>query len=104
MGQLLGSGNVPALSSAMATLNGVLQTTGAGALTDGATVDVASVGAVSTFTPSSSGTPSNPSAATPSNGTLATTGGPTQLLGFVGLLLLAVVVGLRWLRRPVTSN
>ncbi|MBV9412082.1 MAG: hypothetical protein JO148_10840 [Acidimicrobiia bacterium] len=104
IGQILGSGNVPALSSAMATLNGLLQTTGAGALTDGATVDVAQVGAVSTFTPSSSGTPTNPSAPTPQTGTLATTGGPTQLLGFVGLLLLAAVVGLRWLRRPVTSN
>jgi hypothetical protein len=104
VGQILGSGNVPALSSAMATLNGVLQTSGAGALADGATVDVAQVGAVSTFSPSTSSTPANPAAATPQTGTLATTGGPTQLLGFVGLLLLAAVVGLRWLRRPVTSN
>jgi hypothetical protein len=95
---------VPALSAAMATLNGAgLPTAAAGALTDGATVDVAQVGAVSTFAPTGS-TPSNPPAATPQNGTLATTGGPTQLLGLVGLLLLATVAGLRWLRRPATTN
>jgi|GEM_PF-5791702 len=101
---LAGAGNVPALSSAMATLNGLLQTAGLGALADGATVDVAQVGAVSTFSPAGAGTTSNPSASTPAPGTLATTGGPTQLLGFVGLLLLAAVVGLRRLRRPATSN
>jgi hypothetical protein len=100
---LAGGGTPPALSSAMATLNGVLATTGAGALAQGATVDVLSVGSASTFTPSSS-TPANPSAATPQNGTLAVTGGPTQVLGFIGLLLLATVAGLRWLRRPATTN
>ncbi|MBV8981305.1 MAG: hypothetical protein JO086_10430, partial [Acidimicrobiia bacterium] len=99
---LANAGNVPALSSAMATLNGLLASTGA-ALTQGATVDVLQVGAASTFTPSAS-TPSNPATATPQSGTLATTGGPTQLLGIVGLLLLATVAGLRWLRRPVTTN
>ena len=72
------------------------------ALTDGATVDVLSVGASSAFVPS--GTPANPPAATPQNGTLAVTGGPTQVLGFIGLLLLATVAGLRWLRRPATTN
>ena len=103
MGQLLGgAGNVPALSTAMATLNGVVPTRAAGALTDGATVDVLSVGASSAFVPS--GTPANPPAATPQNGTLAVTGGPTQVLGFIGLLLLATVAGLRWLRRPATTN
>jgi hypothetical protein len=101
---LAGGGTPPALSSAMATLNGVLATTGAGALAQGATVDVLSVGSASTFTPSSSSTPANPSAATPQNGTLAVTGGPTQVLGFIGLLLLATVAGLRWLRRPATTN
>ena len=99
---LANAGNVPALSSAMATLNGLLASTGA-ALTQGATVDVLQVGASSTFTPSAT-TPANPAAATPQSGTLATTGGPTQILGFVGLLLLAIVAGLRWLRRPVTTN
>jgi hypothetical protein len=99
-----GGGAPPALSSAMATLNGVLATTGAGALAQGATVDVLSVGSASTFTPSSSSTPANPSAVTPQNGTLAVTGGPTQVLGFIGLLLLATVAGLRWLRRPATTN
>ena len=99
---LANAGNVPALSSAMATLNGLLASTGA-ALTQGATVDVLQVGASSTFTPSAS-TPANPAAATPQSGTLATTGGPTQLLGIIGLLLLATVAGLRWLRRPVTMN
>jgi len=100
---LAGGGTPPALSSAMATLNGVLATTGAGALAQGATVDVLSVGSASAFTPSGS-TPTNPSAATPANGTLAVTGGPTQVLGVLGLLLLATVAGLRWLRRPATTN
>ena len=104
MGSLFGSTPVPALSTAMATLNGAgLPTTGAGALTDGATVDVLQVGASSAFIPSGT-TPANPSAATPANGTLAVTGGPTQVLGFIGLLLLATVAGLRWLRRPATTN
>jgi len=103
MSQILGSGNVPALSSQMQTLNTTLATTGA-ALTQGATVDVLSVGAASTFTPSPASTPSNPAAPTAPAGTLATTGGPTQLLGFVGLLLLATVAGLRWLRRPATTD
>ncbi|MBV8387868.1 MAG: hypothetical protein JO248_06050 [Acidimicrobiia bacterium] len=98
---LANAGSVPALSPAMATLNGLLASTGA-ALTQGATVDVLQVGASSTFQAAS--TPSNPAAATPQSGTLATTGGPTQLLGIVGLLLLATVAGLRWLRRPVTTN
>ena len=102
IGGILGAANVPALSSAMQTLNSVLATTGAGALAQGATVDVLQVGAVSTFTASSS--PSNPPAATPQSGTLAVTGGPTQVLGFVGLLLLATVAGLRWLRRPASTN
>ncbi|MBV8305734.1 MAG: hypothetical protein JOZ04_16105 [Acidimicrobiia bacterium] len=101
---LAGAGAPPALSSAMQTLNGVLATTGAGALAQGATVDVLQVGSASTFTPSASATPTNPSAATPQNATLATTGGPTQVLGFVGLLLLATVAGLRWLRRPATTD
>jgi hypothetical protein len=103
MGQLLGAGNVPPLSDSMATLNQVLQTTGAGALAQGASVDVLQVGASSAFIPSGT-TPANPSAATPANGTLAVTGGPTQVLGFIGLLLLATVAGLRWLRRPATTN
>jgi hypothetical protein len=102
MGQLLGSGNVPALSTAMATLNTLLPTSVVGALTQGATVDVLSVGASSAFVPA--GTPANPSAPTPQNGTLAVTGGPTQVLGFIGLLLLATVAGLRWLRRPATTH
>ena len=102
---LAGAGAPPALSSAMQTLNGVLATTGAGALAQGATVDVLQVGSASTFTPSpASATPTNPSAATPQNASLATTGGPTQVLGFVGLLLLATVAGLRWLRRPATTD
>jgi hypothetical protein len=101
MSQILGSANVPVLSTAMATLNTALQTTNA--LGTGATVDVLQVGAASTFTPSPA-TPSNPTAATPQSGTLATTGGPTQILGFVGLLLLATVAGLRWLRRPASTN
>jgi hypothetical protein len=100
---LAGGGTPPALSSAMATLNGVLATTGAGALAQGATIDVLSTGAASAFVPAGTN-PSNPSAATPQNGTLAVTGGPTQILGIVGLLLLATVAGLRWLRRPVTTN
>jgi hypothetical protein len=100
MSQILGSANVPVLSTAMATLNTALNTTNA--LGTGATVDVLQVGAASTFTPSSAST--NPPAATPQSGTLATTGGPTQILGFVGLLLLATVAGLRWLRRPATTN
>jgi len=104
MNQILGSGNVPALSTAMSTLNGLLQTTSTGALADGATVDVLGVGAASQFVPASSTTPANPSAPSAPAGTLATTGGPTQLLGLVGLLLLATVAGLRWLRRPATSN
>src|SRR5205814_9184923 len=99
MDQLFGSTPVPPLSAAMQTLNGVLQTSSLG---DGATVDVLSVGSTSAFVPAS--TPSNPSAPTPPAGTLATTGGPTQILGFVGLLLLATVAGLRWLRRPASSN
>jgi len=99
MGQILGSSNVPVLSTAMATLNGLI---GANALGTGATVDVLQVGAASTFTPAA--TPTNPPAATPQSGTLATTGGPTQIIGFVGLLLLATVAGLRWLRRPATTN
>ena len=104
MSQILGSGNVPALSSAMSTLNGLLQTTSTGALADGATVDVLGVGAASEFVPASSTAPANPAAPSAPAGTLATTGGPTQLLGLVGLLLLATVAGLRWLRRPATSN
>lgn len=103
MGQLFtlaGGGAPPALSSAMATLSGVL---GTNALGTGATVDVLQVGAASTFAPAGS-TPSNPPAATPQTGTLATTGGPTQILGLVGLLLLATVAGLRWLRRPAPTN
>jgi len=98
---LAGAGNVPPLSSAMQTLNSVL---GVSALAQGATVDVLSVGASSAFTAAPGSTPSNPSAATPANGTLAVTGGPTQLLGFIGLLLLATVAGIRWLRRPATTN
>ena len=101
---LAGAGAPPQLSSAMATLNGLLASTGAGALAQGATVDAVSVGSASAFVPASSATPSNPAAATPANGTLAVTGGPTQLLGFIGLLLLATVAGLRWLRRPATTN
>jgi hypothetical protein len=104
VGGLLGAGNVPVLSQAMATLSGLPGMPAVGALATGATVDVLSVGAASAFVPASSSTPSNPAAATPQNGTLAVTGGPTQILGFVGLLLLATVAGLRWLRRPATSN
>jgi len=100
---LAGGATPPQLSSAMATLNTLLATTGAGALAQGATVDVLQVGAASAFVPGGS-TPSNPAAATPQTGTLAVTGGPTQVLGFVGLLLLATVAGLRWLRRPATTN
>ena len=103
MGQLLGSGNVPALSSAMATLNSLLPTTAVGALTQGATVDVLQVGASSAFAPAGTSTV-NPAAPTPANGTLAVTGGPTQAVGLIGLLLLAMVAGLRWLRRPAASN
>jgi len=77
---------------------------GVSALAQGATVDVLSVGASSAFTAAPGSTPSNPSAATPANGTLAVTGGPTQLLGFIGLLLLATVAGIRWPRRPATTN
>ena len=100
---LAGGGTVPQLSSAMQTLNSVLATTGAGALANGATVDVLQVAASSAFLPAGA-TASSPSAATPSSGSLAVTGGPTRLLGFVGLLLLATVAGLRWLRRPATTN
>jgi len=101
MGQILGT--VPALSPAMATLNTLLPTSVVGALTQGATVDVLSVGASSAFIPAGT-TTANPAAPTPQNGTLAVTGGPTQVLGFIGLLLLATVAGLRWLRRPATTN
>ncbi|MBV8160399.1 MAG: hypothetical protein JO265_05695, partial [Acidimicrobiia bacterium] len=100
---LAGGGNVPPLSSAMQTLNGVLATTGAGALTGGATVDVLQVGAASAFAPAG-GSSSTPAAATPQSATLAVTGGPTRTLGLFGLLLLATVAGLRWLRRPATTN
>lgn len=99
-----GGGTPPALSSAMATLGGLPGMPAAGALTQGASVDVLQVGAASTFATSASPTPLNPPAATPQNGTLATTGGPTQILGLVGLLLLATVAGLRWLRRPAPTN
>jgi hypothetical protein len=102
MGQLLGAANVPALSGAMASLNSLLPTSVTGALTQGAEVNVLTLGTSSAFVPSS--TPVNPAAPTPANGTLAVTGGPTQALGLIGLLLLAVVAGLRWLRRPVTTN
>jgi len=105
MTTILGANNVPALSSAMASLNALLPTSTVGALTQGASVDVLSVGSTSVFAVPASSTPSaNPSAPTPSSGTLAVTGGSTQLLGLVGLLLLAGVVGLRWLRRPATTN
>ena len=104
MGQLLGAGNVPALSPAMASLNALLPTTAVGALTQGATVDALSVGASSAFAVPGSASSVNPAAPTPQTGTLATTGGPTQAFGLIGLLLLATVAGLRWLRRPVTTN
>jgi hypothetical protein len=104
VGTILGAGNVPVLSPAMASLSALLPTSTVGALTQGATVDAVQVGASSAFAVPG-GTPVNPSAApTPANGTLAVTGGSTQALGLMGLLLLAMVAGLRWLRRPATTN
>jgi hypothetical protein len=102
VGTILGSSNVPALSTAMASLNALLPTSTVGALTAGATVDALSIGASSAFAPAAA--PVTPAVPTPANGTLAVTGGRTQALGLVGLLLLAMVAGLRWLRRPVTTN
>jgi hypothetical protein len=104
VGTILGAGNVPALSAAMATLNGALGT-GVNSLAQGAAVDVLAVGASSAFAVPATATPTaNPAAPTPSSGTLAVTGGGTQMLGLIGLFLLAAVAGLRWLRRPVTTN
>ncbi|MCU1448830.1 MAG: hypothetical protein JWP02_1000, partial [Acidimicrobiales bacterium] len=100
VGSLL-PGNVPVLSPAMQALSGVVLP--AGALTQGATVDAVQVGASSAFAIPGA-TPVNPAAPTPANGTLAVTGGQTQALGLMGLLLLAMVAGLRWLRRPATTN
>jgi hypothetical protein len=100
---LAGGGTPPVLSQAMATLSGLPGMPAVGALASGATVDVLAVGAASTFVPTS-GSTANPAAPSAPTGTLATTGGPTQLLGFIGLLLLATVAGLRWLRRPVTTD
>jgi hypothetical protein len=102
VGTILGSSNVPALSTAMASLNALLPTSTVGALTAGATVDALSIGASSAFAPAAA--PVTPAVPTPANGTLAVTGGRTQVFGFIGLLLLATVAGLRWLRRPATTN
>ena len=105
MGQLLGAGNVPALSPAMAAVNSALGGgTPINALGQGTSVEVLSVSSTSAFAVTTPGTSTNPAAPTPSNGTLAVTGGSTQLLGLVGLFLLAGVVGLRWLRRPASTN
>ena len=96
--QLVGASNVPVLSTAMQTLNGVL---GANALGGGASVDAVQVQGSSAFIVP--GSPANPAAPTAvPTGNLAVTGGPTQTLGFLGLFLLAAVVALRWLRRPAT--
>jgi hypothetical protein len=102
VGTILGAGNVPALSAAMTALNGALG--GVNSLAQGASVDVLSVGSSSAFAVPASATPVNPAAPTPSSGTLAVTGGSTQLLGLVGLFMLAGVAGLRRLRRPARTN
>jgi hypothetical protein len=91
-----------ALDAAMASLNSSLVPSALGALAQGATVDAVTLQSASNFGVNT--TPANPAAPNAPAGTLATTGGRTQLLGFVGLLLLATVAGLRWLRRPAMTD
>ena len=86
------------VNTAMASLNSAVGGNVLGALAQGATVDAVSLSSTSDFAVS----PTNPAAPTAVPAKLATTGGPTQVLGLVGLLLLATVAALRWLRRPAT--
>ena len=81
------------VSQLMSTLNSTL---GVSALGGGATVDAVSLSSTSDFT-----VPASPGTVTPNapSGTLAVTGSGTQLLGLAGLLLLALGVTARWLRR-----
>ena len=88
------------VSAAMSSLNAALVPNGLGALAQGATVDAVQLSSTSDFAVGA--TPANPAAPTAVPAKLAATGGPTQVLGLLGLLLLAIVVALRWLRRPAT--
>ena len=88
------------VSAAMSSLNAALVPNGLGALAQGASVDAVQLSSTSDFAVGA--TPANPAAPTAVPAKLAATGGPTQALGLLGLLLLATVVALRWLRRPAT--
>lgn len=105
IGDVLGSLGVslqalPVLDSAMPALEGVLGNVQA--LSQGATIRVADLSSSSEFSPSPA------AVAAPAPGTSSTelprTGGDNAAFAVLGMLLLAMAVGLvRWLRRPVTA-
>lgn len=94
---------VPALSSTMKTLGTVTSTSTVGALSNGATVTVASLGNSSNFAPQVSGTGTGTGTGTegPRNVTAATGSNSTVPLTAMAMLLIALGLGFReWVRMP----